>query len=158
MTRNMSARPNHCPKSYEDVSPTALSSHGTSTTSTARPNTAGVYTRAKRRMNSSVGALRADASSTRCSMRDTADSPAGRNTRRRTTLPVAIIPADTSLPVAIARGSDSPVRADVSNAASAVSSSPSRGTRSPGFTSIVSPTATSSGAHVTTSPFLTTAA
>ena len=83
---------------------------------------------------------------------------AGRTTFRRDTPSVAIIPASTSLPVSTVRGTLSPVRAAVSKGASAVSSTPSSGTRSPGFTSMTSPTPTSAGSFVTTSPPTTTEA
>ena len=92
------------------------------------------------------------------SMRATALWSAGRATRRRTALSVAIIPASTSPPVSIVRGTLSPVRAAVLSAAAGVVSTPSSGTRSPGRTSMMSPTATSSGLLVTIPVAVTTEA
>ena len=90
------------------------------------------------------------------SMRETALWLSGRDTRRRTTLPVAIMPASTSLPSSIVRGTLSPVSAAVLNDASPPSSTPSSGTRSPGFTSMMSPGLTSAGALTTTDEPVTT--
>ena len=96
-------------------------------------------------MNVSVADLRSAASSTIFSMRLMALSPAFRTTLSRTTLSVAIIPAMTSWFVSINRGTDSPVRAAVLNVAGASNKRPSRGTRSPGCTSITAPISTDSG-------------
>ena len=99
-------------------------------------------------MNSSAGALRSLASSTIDSTRETALSLEGRTTVNRTVLSLAIMPASTSSPLSMMRGKLSPVNAAVSKAAADPVSLPSTGTRSPAFTSMRSPTVTSSGVTV----------
>ena len=96
-------------------------------------------------MKFSVGALRSVASSTIFSIRLMALSLAFRTTRSHTTLSVAIIPAMTSCPASINRGIDSPVSAAVLKVAEDPRRRPSRGTRSPGCTSIFAPISTFSG-------------
>ena len=67
---------------------------------------------------------------------------------------VLMNPARTSSPAAILRGTLSPVSADVSANDSPEMILPSRAIRSPGRTSIVSPTAIVSGLTVCSVPFL----
>ena len=83
--------------------------------------------------------------STRSKILETVDSSQQRVTftRRR---PVWLTqPLMTMSPGTTSRGTDSPVRAAVSRAEVPSSTCPSRGTRSPGLTTITFPTATSSG-------------
>ena len=77
---------------------------------------------------------------------------------RRKTWSTAIMPAITSSPFSIVRGIDSPVRAAVFSEAESDNSVPSSGTRSPAFTSITSPTATSAGCFSTVESSTTTRA
>ena len=73
--------------------------------------------------------------------------------------PVPLIdPANTSCPGPASTGTDSPVIADTSRAVRPETTSPSVATRSPGRTSIRSPTASSAGATVTWVPSRSTVA
>ena len=107
-------------------------------------------------MNSSAGALRCCASSTMLRIRDIALSDDLRNTCMRTTLSCDITPAGISAPVSDRRGTLSPVSAAVLNIDGSESRTPSRGTLSPGRTSITSPGITSSEERSISLPFLST--
>ncbi|MPM65588.1 hypothetical protein SDC9_112485 [bioreactor metagenome] len=96
-------------------------------------------------MNFSVGALRAAASSTSSRIRETEDSLYGLVTRIRIVPESFTKPESTVSPIPTDRGTDSPVSADVSTADSPWVTSPSSGIRSPGRTSIIAPTSTTSG-------------
>ena len=85
-------------------------------------------------------------------------SLAGREALMWTVPSLEIIPASTSLWASMTRGTLSPVSAAVSNVAALSSRWPSMGTRSPAFTSMVSPTLTCEGSTVTRSLPLTTTA
>lgn len=82
-------------------------------------------------------------------MRDKALSAYRRVTFILAVFPAEIIPASTSSPRVMSRGTLSPVSAEVSNGASSLSRIPSSGTLSPGCTSISSPGITSSGLTLT---------
>ena len=90
--------------------------------------------------------------STRSRILDTVDSSQGRVTRMRRTPVWLTQPLMTSSPTPTSRGTDSPVRAAVSREDSPVRTVPSRGTRSPGFTTMTAPTSTSSGSTSSVSP------
>lgn len=66
------------------------------------------------------------------------------------------VPETISFPGPMSLGTDSPVRARVSREERPSTTLPSRGTLSPGRTSMVSPTETSSGSTVSAAPPLTT--
>ena len=99
-------------------------------------------------MNNSTGAFRSLASCTMASIRASALSLNGLVTVSRTTRSVAIIPASTVSPLRMVRGRLSPVSAAVLKEACSFCIIPSRGTRSPAFISMVSPTLTFSGCIV----------
>ena len=109
-------------------------------------------------MKASLLALRSPAFSTSSRMRETVDSSLGFVTwmRRR---PVWLTqPLRISSPGFTSRGTDSPVRAAVSREELPSVTVPSRGTRWPGFTTMVSPTATSSTSTSSVSPSRSTKA
>ena len=83
--------------------------------------------------------------STRSRIFWTVDSPKGLVTRTRSRPLWLTHPLMTSSPGCTWRGTLSPVRAEVFTMDWPSSTTPSRGTRSPAFTVMVSPTATSSG-------------
>ena len=78
-------------------------------------------------------------------MRATVDSAYTFSTRKRSTPDRFTLPLTTVLPSVTSTGALSPVRALIFSADVPVSTVPSSGTRSPGLTTIVSPTATCSG-------------
>ena len=127
-------------------------SGGSTASSKAAPVTVGVYQRAKRVMKFSVFAFFSLAFSTSSRMRLTVDSPKGlvvRTCRR----PVMLMqPETTSAPVSTWRGTLSPVRAEVSSWLAPSVTTPSMGMRSPGFTTMMEPTSTSSGSTCARSP------
>ena len=123
-------------------------------TSTAIPQTTGVYTRANRVMNRSGCALLSCASSTIAMMRLTEESLKGRVTLIFKRPLWFTQPASAALPTVHSRGMDSPVNAEVSTEELPSITSPSSGTRSPGRTRMISPTETVSALTVvTSSPF-----
>ena len=85
-------------------------------------------------------------------MREAVDSPKEWVTRSLMT-PVRLTqPEATSVPLAASRGRLSPVRATVSRLVEPSTTVPSRGTFSPGFTTMTSPGCTVSGATVSSWP------
>ena len=100
-----------------------------------------MYTLANFLINSSVGALRSEASCTIFKMREIALSPKGFDILMFTTLSETIIPARTSPPFFMERGTLSPVRAAVSKKACSESKTPSCGILSPALRVILLPTA-----------------
>ena len=96
-------------------------------------------------MKFSVRAFFSLAFSTSSRMRLTVDSPKGLVVRTRSTPVMLMQPEMTSSPASAWRGADSPVRAAVSSCVAPSRMTPSMGTRSPGLTTMTSPTATSSG-------------
>ena len=126
---------------------------GSTASRTALPTTTGVYQRAKRVMNCSDRAFRLPAFSTRSRIFATVESPNSLVVRTRST-PVRLTqPEITSSPGWMSRGRDSPVRAAVFRVETPSSTTPSRGTRSPGRMTMVSPTVTSSGSTRRVLPF-----
>ena len=125
---------------------------GTVATRRAASTTAGVYHLAKRVMNLSTGAFLATDSSTSLSSLETVESWWGSETSStiledRLTVPLSTTdPGDTSL------GRGSPVRALVSSVEHPSVTVPSRGTLSPGRTTILAPTGTSEGWTLSTCP------
>ena len=85
-------------------------------------------------------------------MRDTVDSPNGLLTRTVSSPVMLTQPETTSSPSATERGNDSPVSAAVSSSEEPETTTPSKGTRSPGLTTISSPTETSLGSTCTNEP------
>src|SRR5574344_456015 len=126
--------------------------YGIKTINTASPITAGVYILANFLINSSVGALRSEASCTIFKMREIALSPKGFDILMFTTLSETIIPARTSPPFFMERGTLSPVRAAVLNNAASETSVPSNGTRSPTLILITCPTTASFELIIFSSP------
>ena len=118
---------------------------GSTATSNAMPVTAGVYQRAMRVMNRSVGALRATAFSTISKMRAMEESAKAVVTCTRRAALRLMVPASTLLPGAMRWGTDSPVRGDVSTCDSPSSTAPSSGIFSPGRTSMWLPGPSTSG-------------
>ena len=103
-------------------------------------------------MKFSVRAFFSDAFSTSSRMRDTVESENGLVTRT-VSAPVRLMqPEATSPPSSTWRGTDSPVSAAVSSCEAPLTTTPSSGTRSPGFTTMRSPIATSSGSTSTSAP------
>ena len=103
-------------------------------------------------MKFSVRAFFSLAFSTSSRMRLTVDWPNGFVVRMRST-PVMLMQPETAVsPASAWRGIDSPVIAAVSRRDDPCSITPSIGTRSPGLTTMTSPTATSSGSTCTGSP------
>ncbi|MNW51853.1 hypothetical protein D3C74_293490 [compost metagenome] len=96
-------------------------------------------------MKFSVGAFLLLAFSTRSRILATVDSPNSFVTSIVRTPFLFINPLSTSSPAATSRGKDSPVNAEVSMAESPSMTLPSRGTFSPGRTTMKSPIRTSSG-------------
>ena len=137
-TRKMSAR-------YTHVCASPVMRDGMSASKTAATHTIGVYAFENRVIKRSDFAFFSCAFSTSSMMRAAADSPAIFVVSISITLSVLIAPAITSLPTNTRRGTASPVRADVSRNDFPCTTVPSIGMRSPGLTSMVSPTFTSSG-------------
>ena len=96
--------------------------------------------------------------STRSSTLEAVDSPNDLVTRARTTPETLTQPESSSSPTPAGRGMDSPVSAMVSRLVSPSSTTPSSGTRSPGLTTMVSPTRTSAGLTTFSAPSRTTVA
>ncbi len=112
---------------------------------TASASTAGVYRAEKRSTSLCVGALEACASSTRCmslARVESADVAVTETSRRPEVLRV---PANTLSPRPLSTATGSPVTDDSSTPEAPRSTIPSSAIRSPGRTTIVSPTATSAG-------------
>ena len=110
------------------------------------------HARAKRLMKASLRDLREEAFSTRSRIFDTVDWPNSLLTSTRSR-PVRLTqPERTQSPAATSRGRDSPVRAAVSSAEAPSLTTPSSGIFSPGRTTMISPTATSSGSTGAISP------
>ena len=103
-------------------------------------------------MKFSERAFFSPAFSTSSNILDTVDCPNSSVTRTRSRPLRLMQPLTTSPPGATSRGRDSPVRAEVSSADAPASTTPSSGTRSPGLTTMTSPTWTVSGSASTTSP------
>ena len=121
-------------------------------------HTAGVYTRAKREMKFSERDFIEVAFSTMSRIFATVDSPNSFVVRMRRRPVMLMHPLTISFPGATSRGILSPVRAAVSRVDVPSVTIPSMGTRSPGFTRISVPIATSSGSTSTSSPFSSTLA
>ena len=125
---------------------------GTMATSTARANTAGVYTLAKRRMKFSLLLFLSEASLVMLSMRVTALSSWGAITRA-STRPVRFTQDENiSSPAFRSRGRLSPVREEVSTVVEPDTISASRGTLSPGKSTMISPTCTVSAGTTVSLP------
>ena len=122
----------------------------------AAATTIGVYTLANLVIKFSLVDLLEEAFSTRSRIFDAVDSPNSFVTLARTTPERLTQPERMSSPAVIPRGTLSPVSATVSRLELPSSTVPSIGTFSPGFTTIVSPTLTSSGDTQTTVPSLST--
>ncbi len=118
---------------------------GSTATPAAAATTTGVYHRAKLVMKFSVGAFRAEAFSTSSSTLAMEDSLKGLVTRSFKEAVKLIVPAIRVSPIRVLRGTDSPVRAEVSRREWPDRTSPSSGTFSPGLTKMISPTLTCSG-------------
>ena len=101
--------------------------------------------RANRVMKFSVRALRSLAASTISIMRETVESAYAFVVFMRKTPVRFVLPLKTSLFSCTLTGALSPVRADVSTSLAPLITSPSIGTRSPGFTTITLPTRTLAG-------------
>ena len=125
---------------------------GITASSSAARHTRGVYTFAKRVMNRSVLALAWPEFSTRSRIFATVDSPYTLLTRTVRRPDRFTQPLTTLSPACTSRGRASPVRATVFRLEEPVSTTPSRGTFSPGLMRMVSPTATSSGSTVRICP------
>ena len=123
---------------------------------TAKATTIGVYMRAKRVMKLSLRDLLSAAFSTRSRILDAVDSPKALVVLTLSTPLRLTHPESTSSPGPMLRGTLSPVRATVSRLDSPSSTTPSRGTFSPGCMRIVSPGSTSSGWTVSRFPSLST--
>ena len=121
-----------------------MASGGTVAIPSASTSTAGVYQRAKRSTNAWLGARCACARSTRWIIRASVVSRRGRVTTTSIAPRPLIVPAKTSSPGPLSIGSDSPVTGAWLTWLSPAATRPSSGIFSPGFTMIVSPTATSS--------------
>ena len=109
-------------------------------------------------MKFSARAFLDEAFSTSSSILDTVDSPKGFVVVQVSVLVRFIQPLSTSLPSDTSRGRLSPVSAAVFTLPEPIFTMQSSGTFSPGFITIVSPTATSEGSTVSVSPLRTTAA
>ncbi len=103
-------------------------------------------------MNFSVGAFLAPASSTSSRIFATADSLNSLVVLTESTPFLFMNPDSTPDPGSTSLGTASPVSAEVSTADIPSSTTPSRGIRSPGFTSIISPTLTSAGETLLSPP------
>ena len=103
-------------------------------------------------MKFSVRAFFSEAFSTSSRMRLTVDSPKGLVVFTRSRPVMLMQPEMIWLPASTWRGTDSPVSAAVSSWLSPSVTTPSMGTRSPGLTTMMSPTETSSGSTCTSSP------
>ena len=104
-------------------------------------------------MKFSVLAFFSLAFSTSSRMRLTVDSPNGLVVRTLMRPVMLMQPDTTSAPTSTWRGTDSPVSAAVSSCVAPSTMVPSMGTRSPGFTTMMVPTATSSGLTWVSPPF-----
>ena len=127
-------------------------SGGRIASASAPPQTAGVYTRAKREMNASERDLCELESSTSSRILETVDSPNSFVVRILSTPVRSMQPLMISSPSATSRGRLSPVRALVSSAAVPETTTPSSGIFSPGWTTMTLPTATSSGSTCSRDP------
>ena len=103
-------------------------------------------------MKFSVRAFFSEAFSTSSRMRLTVDSPKGFVVRMVSTPVKFTQPENTSAPSSTTRGTASPVSAAVSSWDAPFTMMPSMGMRSPAFTTISSPTSTSSGSTSISSP------
>ena len=121
---------------------------GMTASSTAAPTTIGVYTLAKRVMKDSLFDLWSAACSTSSSMRLAVDSPNSFSTFTRTAPLKLMHPEAMGSPSETPLGTLSPVRAFVSSEDLPSMTVPSKGTLSPDFTTMTSPTCTSSGRTV----------
>ena len=165
-TRNIKALFSHIGKlspkppspKMEGAIPKAPSIGGTTAKAMAAKTTMGVYTRAKRVMKASLFDLFSSALSTKAIIFETVLSPKLFVLRTLMTPLRLMQPEMTSSPSFKSRGTLSPVNATVFNAELPSMTTPSRGTFSPGFTKMVSPTFTSSGETVSTLPSLSTLA
>ena len=133
-------------------------SGGMTASSTASPQTTGVYILAKRVMNFSDFALLAAAFSTRSSILAAVDSEAIAVVRSLSVPSRLTVPLLSSEPSETSTGSDSPVSAAVSMRELPCSTTPSRGIFSPGLMNMTEPTGTSSGSTFIHSPFFSTLA
>ncbi len=109
-------------------------------------------------MNLSAGAFLATESSTSSRTFPTVESSYSLDTFTLRTAEMLTVPETTSSPTETSLGTDSPVRALVSSEDSPDTTIPSRGTFSPGWISMMSSTATSSGSTSSTPSSLTTRA
>src|SRR5690606_16289316 len=124
-----------------------------SAATTITPGTSG---RATRSANRCPAPLRACSASTTDTMRANELSDAAAVTATSNTPVPLMAPANTSSPGPASTGTDSPVMADTSKALRPVTTVPSVATRSPGLTTITSPTRNCSGATVHSTPPRTT--
>ena len=108
--------------------------------------------RAKREMNASERDLRELAFSTRSRIFETVDSPKAFVVRIFSTPLMLMQPLMISLPSATSRGRLSPVRALVFRVELPLTTTPSSGTFSPGCTTMMLPTVTSSGSTCSSLP------
>ncbi len=128
----------------ENIAP-GMTSGGITASARAANTTTGVYMCANFVMKFSVGAFWLLAFCIRSRIFETVDSPKTFVTSTVRSPLLFMEPDSTSLPSSTSRGSDSPVRAEVSSEERPSTTLPSRGIFSPGFTTIKSPMATSSG-------------
>ena len=150
-TRKISARLIHM-----DQLP--VKSGGTRASSTAPMTTTGVYQRAKRVMKLSTLAFFSAEFSTSSRIRETVLSAKALSVRTFSTPERLMEPLMTRSPTVTSTGRLSPVSAAVSRLPLPSSTVPSRGIRSPGRITMVSPTATSSGSTVCSCPSRSTTA
>ena len=125
---------------------------------TARATTIGVYTLANRVMKLSLLDLFSEAFSTSSRIFEAVDSVKGLVTLARRTPLRLTHPERILSPTPIPLGTLSPVSATVSRLEAPSSTTPSRGTFSPGLITMVSPTAISAGLTTTIPPSLSTEA
>ena len=118
----------------------------------AEHTTMGVYQRAKRVIYASLLDFLSPEVSTSSKILETVDSPNSFSTRTRSTPFILMQPLITPSPTETSRGLDSPVRATVFRLLAPSMTVPSSGTFSPGLTTMISPTATSSGNTSSTLP------
>ena len=126
---------------------------GTRARAIAAATTAGVYTRANLEIKSSAFDLRELAFSTRSRILETVDSPNSFVVRIFRRPLILMQPLMTSSPDSTSRGRLSPVRALVFSVELPSTTSPSIGIFSPGFTTMIVPTSTSSGSTASSCPF-----
>jgi len=104
-------------------------------------------------INFSIGAFLLLAFSTSSNILDTVDSPYSFVTRMVITPFKFTTPAKTSSSGTTSLGMDSPVNAEVSNELEPFMITPSNGSLSPGFTSMISSTFISCGSTLFSTPF-----